>query len=222
MELLTTPPLPHLTNFRVKASRLFAAENQYPPNSFAAYGIIAFRSRATEATSDRYIAICEGYLSSILSFSDLVHKNVKPSQQMVTVWPLSSENLANYLNSNVGGSSYNCEEIVREINFTLSKNSIKTAESQMETKLTGDGPYLLAWSPSQNINEEETLVLSLNLSRVTNVQQATRMFIFWIDEIEKDSKLWSSGWNLERFRLKIMLASDRIGNDILKLLGRAL
>ena len=216
-----TPPST-MSKFRVGASRLFAAENQYPPTSFAAYGIIAFRSLATEATSDRYIAICEGYSSSILSFHELVCKNVERSQQMVTIWPLKRVDLADTLNSNVNDPSDYCQEIVRQINLTLSQNSIKTAEIQMGTKLTGDGPFLLAWSPSQNINEEDTLVLSLNLSRVTNVQQATRMFNFWIDEIEKDSKLWSSGWNLERFRLKVMLAADRIGNDILQLLGRAL
>ena len=91
MELLDNTPPSTLTKFRVRASRIFAGDDQYPPNSFAAYGIIAFRSLATDVTSDRYLAICKGYMSSILSFSELVDEKVIPSQQMVTVWPLNSE-----------------------------------------------------------------------------------------------------------------------------------
>ena len=111
--------------------------------------------------------------------------------------------------------------VIRDINLPLSKNSIKIAESQMERKLTGDGPFLLAWSPAQDIDNEDALVLFLDFSHVKNLKQATRMFNFWIDDIENDSELWYSGWSLERFRLKVMLAVDKFGSDIFQLLGRA-
>ena len=208
-----------MIEYKVRASRLFAAGNQYPPDSFAAYGIVAFRSLATTSALGRYIAICEGYLASILSFRELVREDVQHSQQMATIWPLRTEILANRLNSNFNTSSDNCPTIVHDINLNLSQNLIRIAERQMNTSLVGDGPFLLAWSPTQDIVNEDTLVLSLDLSHVMNDQQATRMFNFWIDEIEKDPELWSSGWSLEHLRLKLQLAADKFGEGVLQLFG---
>ena len=205
--------------FRVRSSRLFAAPNQYPPRSFAAYGLVAFRSLATKSTLDRYINICEGYVASLLHYTELVRQDVQTSEQMATVWPLTSETLADNLNSRTSAVPNECQDIVMHTNLVISQNAIRTAEAQLTSPLSGNGPYLLAWSPASNAFEEDALVLSLNFSDVNSTEQALKMFDFWITEIEKDAELWNDGWNWERIRLKAMLAVDKIGSGILELFG---
>jgi hypothetical protein len=53
------------TEARVIASRLFAGPDQYPPEEFAAYGILAFRSRASSQDRARHLMICEAYAATL-------------------------------------------------------------------------------------------------------------------------------------------------------------
>ena len=69
-------------------SRFFAGPNQYPPREFAAYGILAFRSRPSSYNRDRYSMICEAYATALPHASELA---VPRGKQMVTVWPLNSD-----------------------------------------------------------------------------------------------------------------------------------
>lgn len=66
----------------VTTSRIFAGPNQYPPKEFAAYGILAFRSRSSSYDRDRHLMICNAYVTTLPHGSEL---KVASSKQMDSV-----------------------------------------------------------------------------------------------------------------------------------------
>ena len=211
--------------FTRRSSRLFAVQNQYPPRGFGAYGILAFPSSITTSSESRYKAICEGFVSTILPSLELVKEpmSISESNQFPTIWPLRTSNLANSLNSNFSVDLSLCEEIVRDIDATMSAVALDRARTQSQSRggssdsaLDGDGPYLLAWAPGFDFESagDDVLILQFDLSDVRNSQQAERVFRFWTEEIEKDPGTWDQGFNFERIRLKLMLGADKYGEMI--------
>lgn len=206
----------------IRASGVFAGPNQYPPGDFAAYGILAFQSEATSASRDRYLAICEGFLASLPSAGALEDRGIPLDQQMATVWPLDDGVLADELNAAAGGITLfdRCQEIVASIDTITSGEAIALASGASgDVALDGDGPYLLAWSPSSAYGQTGVLVLMADLSNVTTVTQATRQFTDWRTNIQLNPELWSNGWDVERVRTTIGQWADRYGSAILRLLG---
>ena len=202
----------------IRASRVFAGPDQYPPEDFAAYGILAFQSTVTSASRDRYLAICNGFLASLPPATALTERGIPFDQQMATVWPLNESRLADDLNANPAGNR--CEEIVDNIDIIGSTQAIALANTASGTvRLDGDGPYLLAWSPSSKFGQADVLVLESDLSNVTNVEQATRRFVDWRTDIQLKPDLWRNGWDLEAVRIVIGEWADRCGAGILRLLG---
>ena len=205
----------------LRASRVFASPDQYPPERFAAYGILAFRSKVTSSSRDRYLAICEGFLASLPPVSALLERGIPLNQQMATVWPLKESYLAD-LNENPAarGPADRCRKIVDNIDIMTSAKAIVFAKRASETvRLDGDGPYLLAWSPARAFGAANVPVLVADLSDVTTVGQATRQFVDWRRDIQRDSALWSNGWDLERVRKVMGLWADKYGATVLSLLG---
>ena len=184
-----------------RASRLFAAADQYGPDEFSAYGIVAFAAQSTPATVDRYRAICSGFVASIPS-SAAVSREVRLAEQMVTVWPLEEADLADSLNVDQSAGN-RCTDAVANIDLARSLTAIRRAEFHRDRELAGDGPFVLAWSPASEFSRvdahDEPLVL--DLSRVANEEQATRAFRFWVQEIQDDPEQWS-GWSFEWLRLR--------------------
>ena len=203
-----------------RASRAFASLDRYRPEQFAAYGILAFQSKVTSSSRDRYLAICEGFVASLTSVSALMEKGVLLDQQMPTVWPLEKSYLAD-LNENfpARGPADRCTGIVDNIDIETSAKAISSAKSASKTvRLDGDGPYLLAWSPGKAFGTPGVPVLVADLSNVTTVKQAERHFVRWRSDIQLDSALWSNGWDLERVRTLIGLWADKYGTVVLSLL----
>jgi hypothetical protein len=122
----------------IRSSRLFAGPNQYPPEEFAAYGIVAFRSRASSRDRDRHLMICEAYIAGLPHASEL---RIERDEQMVTVWPADTDANANKLNgmprSNI------CETAVDSYGLTTSLQSIKEAEASKNSDISGIGPFCL-------------------------------------------------------------------------------
>lgn len=206
----------------ILASRLFAGPDQYPPERFAAYGILAFQAEATSASRNRYLAICEGFVASLPNADTLGDRGIPLNLQMATVWPLKYSMFADELNAVAAQDPLvdRCGEIVDNIDIITSGMAIYHANNASETAtLDGDGPYLLAWSPSTAFGQAEVPVLKSDLSNVTTAEQATRRFVAWRMEIQQDPTLWNDGWNLERVRELIGLWADRYGRDVLQLLG---
>jgi hypothetical protein len=195
-------------------TRAFAGPKQYPPSRFAAYGIVAFTSRAVPDDFPRYQMICEAYVASLPSYSEV---STPIEEQMVTVWPIETDRTANRLNK-MPPSDQICKSAVRSYGLTTAKNAIDDAR-RSRAVLDGVGPFLLAWSPSGEKGKPNALVLVSNLSNVTNSEQAKHIFLDWSNDIVENPELWVRGWNIEKARVTIQLWADRYGSGILKIFG---
>lgn len=215
-----TPPSPIINGQDVRASRIFAGPGQYPPDGFAAYGIVAFTAGVTSATRARYRAICEGYVAALPSADQLEQINIPIDMQMATVWPVTDPELADQLNVLPGADvAEHCDVIVDRIDLVISRQALADARRASPGSQLDRGPYLLAWSPSSDKGREEVPVLVMDLSNVSNSEQAVDRFIAWVRDIESRPELWASGWGMDRLRLTIREWADRWGPDILRFLG---
>ncbi|MEZ5864787.1 MAG: extracellular solute-binding protein [Geminicoccaceae bacterium] len=197
----------------VRASRLFAGPGQYPPGAFAAYGIVAFPSRATSADLERYQMLCEAYVANLPRTDEL---GLPVEQQMVTVWPVTEDKIADDLNRAAGGSP--CEAAVRNYGLPAALQAIHDV-GRARLRPLGRGPLLLAWSPATGKGDPQAIVLIADLSNVTTAEQAATLFALWRQDIEANPELWSRGWNIEALRTGIRLWVDRVGSQIFAVLG---
>ncbi len=197
----------------VRASRLFAGPGQYPPEAFAAYGILAFPSRATSADLERHQMLCEAYVANLPRTDEL---GLPVEQQMVTVWPLTEDKIADELNRASGGSP--CETAIRNYGLPVALQAIRDV-GRARLRPLGRGPVLLAWSPAAGKGDPEAVVLIANLSDVTTAEQAAALFALWRQDIEANPELWNKGWDIEALRTGIRLWVDRVGSQIFAVLG---
>ena len=211
----------HLPSATLTASRSFAGPNQYPPEEFAAYGILAFRSRASSHNHSRHLMICEAYVASLVHWSELtIALNVALNEQMVTVWPVDSDPDADTLNRAPRDSRLLCEFAISNYGLVVAQQALTDAELS-GVDVTDNGPFLLAWSPSTNKGKKDTLVLVSNLSDVTTYDQTRDMVQEWVLDIQQNPELWrgADGWNVEMVRAKIRLWVDKYGPKALALFG---
>lgn len=205
---LPSPSGPH--SGPVIATRLFTGRNQYPPDPFAAYGIVVFKRIATtDATAKRQMMICEAYTEAIPHESET---DTPRSKQIVTAWPVLDDALAFRLNQ--AGRGTVCEVAVKQYDLVTARDALNRA-SRTGVRMRGRGPYLLAWSPSVVMGQPDALVLVADLSTVTTPGQAAEVFDAWRNDIEMDPMLWENGWDLDRVRLKIQQWADLFGKDLI-------
>ncbi len=224
------------------ASRLIAAQEQYTPESFRAYGVLAFRSIATDESWGRYLNICRGFIASIPESSELASGGIPLNEQMATVWPVDDPGLGDELRALPAGEQQSlCPEIVKSIDLQASREAIrlgrvsssprmglsgvnedfKAARERFDSIVQRRGPFLIAWSPAANIGQPETPILVADLSDVTTADNAIRVFQDWTGQIVANPELWghSSGWDLEKLRDTLRLWADRYGANVLKAIG---
>ena len=222
----------------IRAARLFAGPGQFPPESFAAYGIVAFRARApTPAPApapkegegrdqrerereeerkrerERHVMLCEAYVAALPRSAELT---VPVEKQMATVWPINDVETAKDMNTLTGTDI--CETAVGSYGLATALQAISDAG---EARLGRDrrGPFLLAWSPTDDKGKQEALMLVADLSDVTTYSQAEAFFVLWRTDIEAKPEIWNRGWNVERLRVAIQLWVDRFGSQIFSVLG---
>lgn len=176
---------------------------------FKAYGLVAFSTRATQSDKERHLMICEAYTASLPHISE---SNVDSSQQLVTVWPVTSIDVSLLLNR--APRLEGCEYAVHNYDLITSLSAYADAELA-GADLSGTGPYLLAWSPHSQKGKVGSQVLVTDLSTVTTTEQALSVFRDWRNDIQLDTSLWEKGWNLEKLRLKIQQWADRYGEQLL-------
>ncbi|NKB48506.1 MAG: hypothetical protein GKS02_03965 [Alphaproteobacteria bacterium] len=204
-----------VTDRSIKAARVFAGPDQYPPLKFAAYGIMAFPLRASEFNRDRHLMICRAYVAGILTSRTLTNLGISHTQQMFTTWPVTTNAVADDLNR-TPPSFYAgvCKFAVDSYGLEVAAQALRDAElANVDT--SGRGPYLLAWSPPSKKGMREALVLVSDLSNVTTEEQAQQMLRSWTRRIEQTPGLWRNGWNKERLRIEIRHWVDRYGPGIL-------
>jgi hypothetical protein len=190
------------------ATRIFAGPDEYPPADYAAYGIVAFRSTATEADTVRYSNICAAYVSTLPPSP----KDSDKQKQMVTVWPVDDSTTAKKLNR-LRTPTDICATALTHYNLSLSHHLIAAAKLQGEN-VDGVGPYLLAWSPTDKIGTDQAVILMADFSQAKTYEEAQRLMVAWVNDIESDPKFWQNGFTVDKVRLKIKSLVDRYGSEI--------
>jgi hypothetical protein len=135
---------------------------------------------------------------------------------MATVWPVDADRSSDELNRMPGTGM--CEIAVDHYGLATALQALKDAELAGMVA-SGIGPFLLAWSPSDDKGKADALVLVTDLSGVTTFRQAQELLLRWSRDIEADPSLWRNGWDLERVRLKVRLWVDDYGPRIMALFG---
>lgn len=199
------------------ATRVFAGPDQFPPEDFRIYGVVAFTARATgQAGIARHIAICRAW-AAVLPSAEIDGAELPPREwQMATVWPTLSNEVADKLNGDLSP----CEEAVSNYGLVQALKALRSAEAS-GFEVDGRGPYLLAWSPPSSIGRPQAVVLVFDLSDVETHSEAADVFRQWRDDIEGDPALWNQGdgWNLERLRVALRRWADRYGPSLLRLVN---
>jgi hypothetical protein len=201
------------TNSEILPSRMFAGPQQYPPREFKAYGILAFNSGPTQSDKSRYDMFCDAYTKSLVHYTTV---KAPFRQQMVTVWPIDTDDLANQLN--IAPLDGVCAKAVPRYGLFAAQTALASARGQKNI-LTDRGPFLLAWSPGTAVGEPDAVVLISDLSDVINNEQAKQVFTQWALDIHDNSGLWNKGWNEDKLRLIIRLWADKWGSKILATIG---
>jgi hypothetical protein len=203
------PRGPRQTVSEVRAARPFVSPGQYPPEQFAAYGIVAFPATANPATRGRYLMVCREYWAALSASSDLA---VPLDQQMVTVWPVRSAQTAEYLSA--AGREESCEKAVADYHLGTAQTALRHAEIADGEPRNRRGPYLLAWAPPSEKGHEGALVLSIDLSSASAPEHFAESFQRWRQQIEQQPELWEQGWSVEVLRDAIRDWVDHVGTKI--------
>lgn len=198
----------------VLASRGFAGPTQFPPQNFAAYGLVAFRAKATSEDVGRHRMICETYISA---FSQTSKLSVDADRQMVTIWPIDDDDLAAQLNLSDGSEV--CPYAVDNYGLIYSDSSIEMVLGKVSPEKVaelGNGPFLIAWSPTDRIGHPDVPILFVDLSNKVTHTEVLEAFLNWKREIQDDPTIWQLPFDNQNAGLLEKLARffDDNGNII--------
>lgn len=205
--------------FEVLASRSFLYRHTFPPEDYAAYGIVAFPITATSASRSRYEMICEAYVAAL---PDTALLDLPADDQMVTVWPVDDENVADQLQeaSLMPGNFSSCDQAVTHYDIITARRSIGHASSAGLDLENKRGPFLLAWSPSSSKGDPDAVVLYADLSRYNSQASINSIFMNWATDIESNPDLWRGGWSIDGIQVVIRNWADNFGEALLGLFRR--
>jgi hypothetical protein len=174
------------------ASRGFAGPTQLPPSDFAAYGIVAFKRRVSSFDRERHMMICEAYINSLPHASELDRPT---EEQMITIWPIATDEVANQINAL--GLASTCEEAVDNYGLVQAQNAISIVEryaaSEGDYDLASRGPFLIAWTPTSKILQEGSAALVVDLSSVRTYDEAVEWMDRWRERIQDNPEMWRRG-----------------------------
>ena len=198
----------------LEATRLFVGPSEYPPERFAAYGLVAFGSKAVATSEGRYRLACEAYVSAITNAQEV---RTPYSSQMVTVWPVETDKQGIFLSRPQSDLGSACESAVKHYDLRRSIEGMKQARIQTKMAFDGEGPYLIAWSPATDRGKSDVAVLVADLSGATTSEQFREYFRHWRNDVESKPELWRNGWSVEKVRLVVRDWADKWGPAILSI-----
>lgn len=193
-----------------RASRSFFGPHTYPPQAFAAYGIVAFPETAVATTRERHLMACRAYVATLPKPGEL---SVAPTAQMVTVWPVDSDETAVRLMAMPGEEP--CAEAVAHYHLPTALQAIAQA-SRRHPLRDGAGPYLFAWAPASAKGDPDAPVLVADLSTAATQTQFNERFRGWRTDIEGNPQLWRNGWSLAELRAVVRAWADTYGPAVLR------
>ncbi len=212
-------PSPTPPRVLARASRIFGAEAQFPPEGYLAYGILAFPGRATATTMDRHLMICDSFLTKISHVSEL--PNIPKSQQIVTVWPMQTTEDANVANS--VSRSVTCDIAVARYGLALAQRRIDEANVAKPGAIgESRGPFLIAWNPAHAVGASDQPILVHDLSYVRSPEQADDAIRRWTRHIQAGPPNWGAPGTVESARLSLRNWADHHGPNALGVLASIL
>lgn len=174
------------------ATRTFAGPSQVPPAEYRAYGLVVFKTRPSKFNRDRFMMICDAYASALAHASEV---DVPKEEQMVTVWPVSRDDVADRLNPLPAASA--CDTAVDNYGLVQAQNALRILDRYAAAADDGDaydtggrGPFLVAWTPGARIARPDSVALLVDLSHVDDPQHALKMMTLWHDKIQDNPDLW--------------------------------
>ncbi|WP_172331076.1 peptidoglycan-binding protein [Mangrovicoccus sp. HB161399] len=201
---------------RLLPTRSFLGPHETPPEGYGGYGVLAFKSLATEFDIDRLRMICQAFFASL---PDAGSTRLPPSRQFLTVWPVESTEVSQMLNGSPDMSiDEKCTQGLLHYDLIGSALAIDAAQ-RAGFRDSGIGPYLIAWSPSDTFGRNDVIVLRLDLSRVTTYDQARAIMEDWKHKVEQDPATLSGGFKLERVRTLLRQWADSYGPGFLVAIG---
>lgn len=200
---------------RVVPTRAFAASGEYPPEGYRGYGLIAFKSLATEFDIKQHRFICAAYIAS---YQHSRSSKVGAADQFLTLWPVRTNDLSRKLNIEASiAKAESCETAILGYDLSISYSAINAAKKAGFSS-DGTGPFLLAWSPGEAYGKEDTFVISLDLSSVGTYRQALQLMSRWREEVEANESFKKSvPPRLERLRSMMRAWSDKYGDQLLQI-----
>lgn len=187
------------------ATHTFAGPLEFPPEGYLAYGVLAFPQKPTPDTEHRYQLICEAFIKTI-SFTSEVTQPI--SEQMVTIWPVTSAQIAKKIHA--APETDRCKMAVAHYYLPHSERAMEFARMAGQKLGTGRGPFLLAWSPGGTMGNSKVPVLNRDLSLVVTRQQADEEFRTWKAEI-RNRDCWDCSNFVENSRRNLRLYADYYG-----------
>lgn len=202
---------------QARATRIFGSENQFPPKDFRAYGILAFPARATAATRDRYMVICDAFLQTVPHVTEL--RDVPRSNQIVTVWPMEAPGDA--ARANAAPRAETCAIAVDNYGVALAARRLEDARVARPNKIRDTrGPFLIAWNPTSAIGQADQPILVHDLSYVREPEQAEDAMRRWRREIQAGPPNWDAPSKVESLRLTLRNQIDYFGPNGLGIIER--
>lgn len=213
------------------ASRQFLKIEERTIEPFAGLAVVAFPRNPNLDTRARAEIICGAFIGELPSVASQVARDIDFDRQVVTVWPVTSQQVADRLEAMAAedypDTSRVCPEAVRHYDSDAGEAAIADAADLFESRgkdavsdridaPVQDGPWLLGWAPgaAKGTLSDDALVLAFDLSHVDTTREAAQVFQAWEHAIERNPDLWrqerisNTSWSAAIIRWANMIGRD--------------
>ncbi len=185
-------------------ARDFCIKGAQCGSEYGAYGYIVFTKRPlTEKDKQRYLSICREYLSALEPPGKFPH--IARSQIATTFWLLESQ----------PKDENSCVELVDLYDYARA-----TEIATSIRKLGSTGPILVASGKPDTPQAEQTELLIIDLSRLTD-NAMNYAFGIWKNKISQDKSYWGKGFNVPLIVAEFRSFIEIYGSDIIQIVHPA-
>ena len=194
---------------RLIPARAFLASKDIPPPDVAGYGVVALKAKPTAASKERLEMLCQSFLATLPSQQSLP-ADIPTTQRIITIWPLDQPQVA-------PAGEEGCKLLLDHYDLYAGHSAIQDAVSQ-GVNLSGRGPFLIGWAPSNSRYVPDAVVLVVDMSRFDTQENFDDALLYWLTKIVEDPDLWKSGFSVELLRLSARQFADKYGPAVLNAL----
>jgi len=185
---------------------LSSPRTKFPPPDVAGYGLVVLPQKATPANKDRLLMLCRSFVATLAPQQNLPF-GFPRDRALVTIWPLDDKKVTNL-------NQEDCEVL-------LDHYDLLTGESNASIQvggLSGRGPFLIGWVPSNSRHIRDAVVLVVDMSNFDTQASFDDALLFWKKKMIENPALWKRGFSVELIRLVIRDFVDHYGSSIIEAL----